>query len=97
MLHVLNNSFKRIDVILVGRFHTQHNIAIHLYKTTIRIPCETRITRLTGQAFHNLIVQTQVQNSIHHTRHGSTGTRTYRYQQRIIHITELGRHQAFHM
>ena len=50
-----------------------------------------------GLCHHTLghfIVQTQIQDGIHHTGHRSTCTRTYRNQQRILGVTKLAVHQS---
>ena len=53
-----------------------------------------RIVGLLSHSLCHLVVQTQVQNGIHHTRHRSTGTRTYGNQQGILGIAELAVHQV---
>ena len=55
---------------------------------------------IVGLAHHtlgNLIVETEVKDSVHHTRHGSAGTRTYADKKRILYITELGVHEGFNV
>ena len=94
--YFFNDCFERIDIFLVRRLHAQNNVTVHLYKTTIRVPCKTGITSLADDTFHHLVIQTQIQNSIHHTRHRRTGTWTYRNQQWIFDITEFRFHQFFY-
>ena len=53
-----------------------------------------RIVGLLCHTLSNLVVQTEVQNGIHHTRHRSTGTRTNTDQQWVSCITELAVHQV---
>ena len=53
-----------------------------------------RIVGLLHHTFCHLVVQTQVQDGVHHTRHRSTGTRTYRDKQRILLVAELRVHQT---
>ena len=73
-LHLLNDGLKRINVVFVDGFHTQHNIAVHLNKTTIAVIGKTLIAGLLSKTNNNLVVQSQIKNGVHHTRHGSTGT-----------------------
>ena len=96
-LHFFDDSFEWIDVFLVNRLHTQYYVTIHLNETTVWVPCETSVTSLTDNTSNNFIVQTKVQDSIHHTRHRSASTWTYRNQQRIFDITELWVHQSFNV
>ena len=39
-LSCVENFFKRIFLLAVGRFQTKHNIAVHLDKTPVAIPCK---------------------------------------------------------
>ena len=55
-----------------GMMDTILNLGLN--ETTIGIPSETSVARLTRQAFHYLVVQAKVQYRIHHTWHGRTGT-----------------------
>ncbi len=61
-----------------------HNYAtVHLDKAAIAIPGKLRILRDVGQAFHCLVIQTKVQDSVHHARHGISSTGTHRYQEGV--------------
>ena len=53
--------------------NTHDHITIHLNESTVAIPGETLIATRLGQSLHGLIVQTKVQDGIHHTRHRVTG------------------------
>ena len=74
VLHLFYNSLKRINIFLVDRFHTQYHITVHLYEPTVRVPCKSGVSGLTDQTFHHFVIQAQIQDSIHHTRHGSACT-----------------------
>ncbi|CDE86995.1 uncharacterized protein BN805_01653 [Prevotella sp. CAG:891] len=67
--NILDDSLKRIDILFVYRLHTQYYVTIHLYETTICIVSETRIICFASQSLNNFIIQTKVQDSIHHTWH----------------------------
>ena len=95
--HLFDDCFERVDIFFIGRLHAQHNVTVHLYETTVRVPCKTCITRLTDNTFHHFIIQSKVQDRIHHTRHRCACTGTYRYQQRIFNVTKFRFHQRFHM
>ena len=97
MFHLFYNSLERVYIFLVHRFHAQHHVAIHLHETTVRVPCKACITCLTDNTFYHFVIQSQVQNRIHHTRHRCARTGTYRHQQRIFNVTEFRFHQRFHV
>ena len=77
LLHLHDDSLEWVDIFLVNRLHTEHHVAIHLNKTTIAIISKALITRFTSQALYYLIIQTEVEDGIHHTWHRSTSTGTY--------------------
>ena len=52
-----------------------------------------RIVGLLHHTFSHFVIETEVEDGIHHTWHGSASTRTNRYKQRVLYITELAVHQ----
>ena len=66
----------------------EHNVGIHLDEAAIAVIGEARIMRVMRQRLHGLVVQTQIQDRIHHAGHGCTGSRTHRDQQEIGWVTE---------
>ncbi len=69
-LHLIDKFFKI-------RFTNFHNyIGIHLYKPSIRVVSKPGIVGLFGKALGDFIVETKVQNGIHHTGHGCSCTGT---------------------
>ncbi len=54
-----------------------------------------RIIGLLHHSFCHLIIQTKVEDGVHHTGHRSTSTRTNADEQWILLVTELGVHQYF--
>ena len=56
-----------------------------------------RIVGLLHQALSHLVVETKVEDGIHHTWHGGTGTGANGYKQWILHRTKLAVHQLLGM
>ena len=92
LLDRIDDLFERIDVLFALRFHVHHHVAVHLYETAVRVPCETRVAGLLGDAFDGFVVQAEVQDRVHHTRHRSARARTYRQQKRIRAAAKLHAH-----
>ena len=88
-LYINNDSLKRINVFLIGWFHAENNVTVHLNKATVAVISKAFIAGLTGQTFYNFIIETEIKNGIHHTGHAGTGSRTYTDEQRIIYIAKL--------
>ena len=77
------------DAFEEGLAHLHNNVGEHLDETTIRVVSKSRIAGLLREAFYCNVIQTKVQDGVHHTRHGCTCTGTNGYKERIFGITEL--------
>ena len=75
--------------------NAKHHIAIHLNKPAVTVIGKTTITRNRRQGFDRLVIQTKVQNRIHHAGHGCPRTRTNRYQKGIVCVAKLAPDQFF--
>ena len=72
--------FYFIDDFFKERLRNFHNyVRVHLNETSVRIVCKSWIASFLSKTFYCNIIQTQVQDGIHHTWHGGSGTRTNRY------------------
>ena len=90
-------SFHFVDQLFEVFFSYFHNyVRVHLDKSSVAIPCPTRISGMSCQNFYYFFIQTQVQDSIHHTRHGCSCTRTNGNQKRIFFVAEFLSGDLFH-
>ena len=64
-----DDGLKWVNIFFVDRLHAQNNVAIHLNEAAVSIVSEARIVGFAGQTFNDLIVQTKVQDCVHHARH----------------------------
>ena len=71
-------------VLKVARVGIQHNFTEHLDEAAIGVISETLVARKLDQAQHRLVVDAQVEHSIHHTGHRELRAGTHRDQQRVI-------------
>ena len=93
-LHLVDQLFK----VLLTNFH--NNVREHLNETSVGVIYETLESRIRVASDHSsnyFVVQTQVQDGVHHTRHRSTCTGTNRNQQRILQIAEFLAVDLFHL
>ena len=72
-----------------------HDVAVHLDEAAIGIAGEAGIARLRGQAFDRGVVETEVEDRVHHARHGLRRPRANAHQQRIAGAAERAAHQGF--
>ena len=100
-LHILGNALFGLHLIdellkvLLTHFH--NHVGIHLDKSSVAVPSPTGITGLGSDGVHNILVQTQVQDGVHHAWHGSSCAGANGYQQRILLVAELLAGDLFHL
>ena len=100
-LDVLGNALLRLHSvdelleILLADFH--NDVGIHLNKSSVAVPSPTGIAGLLCDSLNNLLVKTEVKNSVHHAGHGSAGAGTHGNEKRILLIAELLAGDAFHL
>ena len=93
-LHFIDDHFEA----LLGKLH--NNVGEHLDETTIGIVYEAfelRIGVARDQTRGNFIVHAQIQNGVHHARHGSASTGTHGYEERVLHVAEFLAVDFFHL
>lgn len=77
--------------------HAHDHIGVHLHEAAIGIVGEALVPALGDDPLDRLIVESQVQDGIHHTRHGSPGAGTDRHQKRVVPVAEGAPHERFHL
>jgi hypothetical protein len=78
--------------------HAQNNVTVHLDKAAVAVPRESFVLRGSDQRQNGFVVQTEVQNRVHHARHGVTSTGANSNKQRhAFGIAELAAHDLFHV
>ena len=75
----------------------EHHTSEHLNQTAIRIVSKPRIVAQLRQRFHTLIVETKVENGVHHAGHGKLCARTHADEQRVFALAELLALQLFEL
>ena len=61
--HLVDQGFK----ILFADFH--NNVGIHLDESSVAVPSPSGVTGLCSDNVNNLLVKTEVEDCVHHTRH----------------------------
>ncbi len=83
LLELVENSLE----LALRDFH--NDVREHRDETAISIVCKLFVVGLLGQALHGLVGQTEVQNRVHHARHGSAGAGTNRNQEGVLVVAKL--------
>ena len=82
-LHLVDESFK----IFLADFH--NDVGEHLNKSSVAVPSPSGVTGLLCKHFYDLLVQSEVEDGVHHTRHGCSCARTNGNEKRIFEVAEL--------
>ena len=90
-LHLVDELFK----VLFADFH--NDVGVHLDKTAVAVPRPTGVARLFGDDFDHFLVQAEVEDGVHHARHGRTRARTDGDEQRVFLVAELFAADLFHL
>ena len=77
-LFFLDDPLERVALRLGLRFEPEHDVAVHLHEPAIAVVREPRIAGLLDEPLDGLVVQPQVQDRVHHARHGHLGARANR-------------------
>ena len=72
--------------------HAHDDVAIHLDESAIAVPAKTGVAGLGNDAFNGLIVESDIEDGIHHARHGDPGPGPAGYEERILGIAILRTH-----
>ncbi len=90
-LHLVDQLFK----VLLADLH--NNVRIHLDKSSVAVPSPSGVIGLLSDSVNNSFVQTQIEDSIHHTWHRSSCARTNGNEQRIFLVAELLAGNTLHL
>ena len=92
-LYFLNDSLEGIDIFLVDGLHAEDHVAVHLHEAAVAVVGEALVAGLGSQSLDDLIVETEVEDGVHHTRHRGTRTGAHADQKRILGIAKLQSHE----
>ncbi len=70
----------------------QNHIGKHLDEAPVAVIGKARVAGFPRQAFSNFVVQSQVENGIHHAGHGHRGPGTHREKQGVFRVAEARAH-----
>ena len=73
----------------------EHYVAVHLNEAAVAIVGEARVVAFGGQRLHGLVVQPEVEDGVHHARHGELGARADAHQQGVAGVAEFLSHALF--
>ena len=76
--------------------NTQYHVCKHLYEAPVGVVGKAWIVGFPGQARRNVVIEAEVQNGIHHSRHGNRRAGPNREQQRVFRVPEAGAHFFLH-
>ncbi len=72
----------------------EHDPPVHGEEPAVGVVGEPLVAGLLGQALDRLVVETQVQDGVHHPGHGELGPRAHRDQQRVRRVAHRLAHRS---
>ena len=90
-LHLVDELFK----VLLADFHD--DVGEHLNESSVAVICPAGIAGLLCQRLHDFLIETEVEDRVHHAGHGSACTRTHGDEQRVLLVAELLAADLFHL
>ena len=91
-----NDRLKRLVLLARTLLHTHDDVAIHLDETAVAVVGETLVVGQTRQTLHRGVVEAEVEDGVHHARHGIAGAGTHGDEQRVLHAAEFFAHGFLH-
>ena len=77
--------------------HVHDDGRIHLHETAIGVVSESFVPRYGGETFDGAVVQAEIENGLHHSRHGAGGTGAHTDEERVFRISEFLFRGAFEL
>ena len=77
--------------------HPEHDPSVHRDETTVRVVRKPLVARDIREPLDALVVETQIEDGVHHAGHREFGARTNAYEQRIVRITQPTSHVTFQL
>ena len=68
--------------------HIEHDVSVHVDETAVAVVGEPSVAGECRQSFDGVVVQTEVQDRVHHARQGFAGAGTNGHQKRIVNVAE---------
>src|ERR1700675_407257 len=77
--------------------HAHDDGRIHLHEAAIGVVSESFVPGSAGETFDGAVVEAEIENGLHHSRHGAGGTGAHADEERIFRISELLFRDAFEL
>ena len=89
--------FDLVDYLFEFRLGNAHDhVGEHLNESAIAVVSEAGIARLCRKSLDGDVVETKVENGVHHAGHGRSCARTHGHEEGILFVAELLAHVFFH-
>ena len=69
--------------------NTHHDVSEHVDQSSVGIPCEAGIVSRGRESDHGDVVQTEVEDGVHHPGHRDRGAGTDRHEKRVLGAAEF--------
>ena len=73
LLEFLDHNFERLMILTRAFLNAHHNVAVHLKEAAVAVVSKAFVFAAFGQSADGSIVESKVEDGVHHSRHGVTG------------------------
>ncbi len=88
LLHRLEALLEDVALVVVLGLAAEDDVAVHADEAPVAVVGETRVAGGADHALDGLVVEAQVEDRVHHPRHGGTGAGAHAEQQRVGGVAE---------
>ena len=93
-LDSVDGNFKRVVFHAPGGY-AHHDVAISLDESSVGVPNEPFVAGFIDESFGDFVVQPEVEDRFHHSRHGDACARPDRKKEWVVGVPELATHHFF--
>ena len=86
--HATEQAFRGQEGLEARRGDVEHDVTVHLEEPAVRIPGKPSVPAQRRQTFDRRVVEAEVEDRLHHSRHGDRGTAADGNKQRIRRVPE---------
>ena len=74
------------DLLKLSCFHSENDVGIHLDKASVGIPSKVRVTGPASQMLDDVVIDAEIEDGVHHSRHRNGGPRSNGKKERCLTI-----------
>jgi hypothetical protein len=95
LLALFQQQVERVALLVRLGLEAEHNVAIHLDEAAVGVEGEAGVAGAAGEALHGGVVEAEIEDGVHHARHGDARAGAHRDEQWVVCVAETHAHGVF--